>query len=154
AGWREEFGGGGVPVGLSLLAAGGPARRGAGACRRPGRCPGEPVPATRERECPAGAFAPVAHHLGHGNGRASPKAFSSMVAPTQFRGPLTRKFGVPSQNPRSFSYPARPLWHALDDDGGGRRRGCPCPRTEWCCSPLKVSRAAWPHAISLPASPH
>ena len=100
----------------------------------------------------AGALAPLAHHLGHGNGGASPKAFSSMVASAQFRGRLTRKFGIPSQNPRSFSHPARPLWHALDDDGGGRRRGTPCPRTKWCCSPMKVSPAASPHAISLPAS--
>ncbi len=92
------------------------------------------IPASRflrpvAAECRAGAAAPAAHHLGDGNGGAPPKAVSPVVAPAQFRRRFAREFGVPARHPRSFPHAAAALRHAVNDDGGGRRRGFACAWT-------------------------
>src|SRR5262249_19673681 len=75
-----------------------------------------------------------------------------MVAPAQFRGRFTGKLGVSAGHPRLLPQLARALRHALDDDGGARRRCSPCARTKWWCSRVKARSAAWGGLVLPPCA--
>src|SRR5262245_40287972 len=63
-----------------------------------------------------------------------------MVAPAQVWGRFTGKLGVSARHPRLLPHLARALWHALDDNGGARRRCSSRTRTERWCSRVKEGR--------------
>src|SRR5262249_25432295 len=126
----------------------------AGACRWHGRYSGQPLSATGGKNCRIGAPAPVANHLGHGDGGPPRKTFSSMVAPAQFRRRFTGKLGVSARHPRLLPHLAGALRHALDDDGGARRQCSSCARTEWWRSHLKARSVASGRLVLAHASPN
>src|SRR6516165_6432440 len=120
-----------MPLGRQLSPNWRSARSRAGACRWHGRYSRQPLSATSRKKCRVGAPAPAADHVGHGNGGASPKAFSFMVAPAQFRRRFAGQLGVSAGHPRLLPRLACALRDAVDADGGARRRRPSCPRTKW-----------------------